>query len=70
MLLVISVFASAQSSDKYIDDDEKIRQVILQQENAWNKGDAKEYVKSFMEEGTFTIITGTVFHKRSELEER
>jgi len=67
LLLLVSVFTFAQSVNN---DDEKIRQIIKQQENAWNKGDAKEYVQSFIEEGFFTIITGTVFNDRSALEER
>ena len=70
LLFLISAFASAQSSNNMINDEEKIRKVIQEQENAWNKGDAKEYVQSFKEEGSFTIITGTVFHNRSDLQER
>jgi uncharacterized protein (TIGR02246 family) len=70
LLFIISVFAFIKSSNNNIKDEEKIHQIIKEQESAWNKGDAKEYVQSFMEEGTFTIITGTVFHKQSDLEKR
>jgi uncharacterized protein (TIGR02246 family) len=70
LLFVISFSTFAQSSDKIITDEDKIRQVMNEQENAWNKGDAKEYVKSFMEEGIFTIISGATYHTQTELEER
>lgn len=66
LLFIISISAFAQSSNK----EDKIRQVLKEQENAWNKGDAKEYVQSFMNEGIFTIITGATFHTHSALEER
>jgi uncharacterized protein (TIGR02246 family) len=69
-LFLISSVVSAQTSDTNNDNDLIIQQIIKDQEEGWNNGDAKQYSRSFGEEGVFTIITGATFHSRGSLEER
>ncbi|MCA1588927.1 MAG: SgcJ/EcaC family oxidoreductase [Acidobacteria bacterium] len=68
--LIAPVYMLAQAPNKKSADEANIRQIILEQESAWNAGNAKEYSSSFQEDGVFTIITGSVFYSRRALEER
>lgn len=70
LLFLISSVVFAQSSTTNENNGKLIQQIIKAQEDGWNKGDAKQYSRSFEEEGIYTIITGATFHSRSSLEER
>src|SRR5207244_10238459 len=48
----------------------RIRQIIAEEESAWNRGDARAYASHFEEEGGFTNVLGTVYYGRHEFEER
>ena len=67
-LLSSIVFAQPSITDE--NSDKIIQQIIKDQEEGWNTGDAKQYSRSFGEDGVFTIITGATFHSRRSLEER
>ena len=47
-----------------------IRKVVDQEEDAWNRGDAKAFAARFEEEGSFTDVFGAVSFTRAELEKR
>ena len=51
-------------------DEQQISEIIRQQEEGWNRGRADEYARSFQAEGVFTIIVGTTYDTRDELQER
>jgi uncharacterized protein (TIGR02246 family) len=51
-------------------DETRIRQLIAEEESAWNRGDAKAYASHFDEEGGFTNVLGTVYYGRRAFEER
>jgi uncharacterized protein (TIGR02246 family) len=70
LLLVFAACISAQAQSKQSSNEALIRRVVLDQENAWNRGDAKAYCAHFQEDSISTIIMGTVFHGRSALQER
>jgi uncharacterized protein (TIGR02246 family) len=66
MVLILVHFVQAQTPE----DEASIRQIIMEQEDAWNKGDATAYSAHFQEDSISTIIVGAVFNGRSALEER
>lgn len=70
LLLIVALPVFAQSSSKPSADEARIRQIIQEQENGWNRGSAKDYAASFQTEGSYTIITGTVYRSRTALEAR
>jgi uncharacterized protein (TIGR02246 family) len=58
-------FAQSPSADEL-----QIREVIREQEEGWNEGRAEVYARSFNAEGAFTIIVGTTYGTKRELQER
>lgn len=70
VLLIVALPAFAQVPSKPNADEMRIRQIIQEQENGWNRGSAKDYAASFQSEGSFTIITGTIYRSRAALEAR
>jgi uncharacterized protein (TIGR02246 family) len=70
LLLVAAFCISTQAQSKKSSNEALIRQIILDQESAWNRGDAKAYCDRFLEDSISTIIMGTVFHGRRAFEER
>ena len=70
LLLLVASAILAQTSDSITANDLIIQQIIQDQKDGWNNGDAKQYARSFQEEGIFTIITGATFYNRSSLEKR
>lgn len=69
-LLILALPAFAQSTKKPNADEVRIRQIIQEQQDGWNRGSAKDYAASFQAEGSFTIITGTIYRSRTALEAR
>ena len=51
-------------------DEGRIRQIIAEEESAWNRGDAKAYAWHFAEEGGFTNVLGNVYYGRRAFEDR
>jgi uncharacterized protein (TIGR02246 family) len=72
LLVVLSLrfLAPMTGADKPRDDDSMIRQIVADQVNAWNVGDAKAFSAHFAEDGSFTNIRGTVFYGHRAFEER
>ena len=70
LLIIVSISAFAQYSYTNENNNELIRQIIKDQEEGWNNGDAEQYSRSFQTEGIYTIITGATYHSRDDLEER
>ena len=62
---IVMAQGSGQKSDEG-----RIRQIIAEEEKAWNQGDAKAYASHFAEEGGFTNVLGTVYYGRRAFEER
>jgi uncharacterized protein (TIGR02246 family) len=48
--------------------EEQIRQLVHDQETAWNRGNAKDYVAHFQEEGAFTNVVGVTREARDPFE--
>jgi uncharacterized protein (TIGR02246 family) len=67
LLLVARELSAAEISN---DDSARIRQIIAEQVEAWNIGDAKAFSVRFAEEGSFTNIRGTVFYGHQAFEDR
>src|SRR5205814_4531821 len=75
MKLTLALLAAAASSAVQVGsgpsaDEVRIRQIIAEEESAWNRRDAQAYASHFEEEGGFTNVLGTVFYGRHALEER
>jgi uncharacterized protein (TIGR02246 family) len=51
-------------------DEARIRQIIAEEESAWNRADAKAYGSRFEEDGGFTNVLGAVYYGRRAFEER
>ena len=51
-------------------DEEQIRQAIHDQETAWNRGNARDYVAHFQKEGAFTNVVGVTYETRDAFEAR
>ena len=64
--LGIAVAAGSSPSE----DETRIRQIVAEEERAWNQGDAKGYASHFEEEGGFTNVLGTVYYGRRAFEDR
>src|SRR5437763_9979564 len=69
-LLAAAASSAVQAGSTPSTDDARIRQIIAEEESAWNRGDAQAYASHFEEEGGFTNVLGTVYHGRHEFEER
>ena len=52
------------------DDESRIREIVAEQVEAWNVGDAKAFSLRFSEDGSFTNIRGTVFYGHRAFEDR
>ncbi|MGH7937117.1 MAG: SgcJ/EcaC family oxidoreductase [Bryobacteraceae bacterium] len=52
------------------DEESRIRQIVAEQVQAWNIGDAKAFALRFAEDGSFTNIRGSVFYGHRAFEER
>jgi len=51
-------------------DEERIHAIIRDQQDAWNRGDAKAFAAHFDESGTFTNILGEVYYGHGPFEDR
>src|SRR5438445_5799526 len=69
-LLVAAASSAVQGGNSPSTDEARIRQIIAEEESAWNRGDARAYASHFEEEGGFTNVLGTVYYGRHEFEER
>ena len=69
-LLAAAASSAVQAGSSQSMDDARIRQIIAEEESAWNRGDAQAYGSHFEEEGGFTNVLGTVFYGRHAFEER
>jgi uncharacterized protein (TIGR02246 family) len=70
LIAVMCVPMLAQEQSSRISDEARIGQIIMEQESAWNEGNAKKYSSRFQEDGSFTIIVGVAYDNRRALEER
>jgi uncharacterized protein (TIGR02246 family) len=72
IVVIVAVCLSATRDGKANErsDEEQIRQLIHDQETAWNRGDAKAYVTHFQNEGAFTNVVGVTYETRDEFETR
>lgn len=68
--LSLGFLAPMNGADRSNDEDSMIRQIVADQVNAWNVGDAKAFSSRFAEDGSFTNIRGTVFYGHRAFEER
>jgi uncharacterized protein (TIGR02246 family) len=48
----------------------RIRKLVDEQEDAWNRGDAKAFAARFQEDGAFTDVFGSAVRGRAEIEKR
>jgi uncharacterized protein (TIGR02246 family) len=66
LLVATGLPVAAQSRD----DESRIREIVAEQVEAWNVGDAKAFSLRFAEDGSFTNIRGTVFYGHRAFEDR
>src|SRR5438552_15224641 len=69
-LLAAAASSAVQGGNSPSTDEARIRQIIAEEESAWNRGDAKGYASHFEEEGGFTNVLGTVYYGRRAFEDR
>src|SRR5437588_12598883 len=69
-LLAAAASSAVQGGNSPSTDEARIRQIIAEEESAWNRGDARAYASHFEEEGGFTDVLGSVYYGRREFEER
>jgi len=69
-LLAAAASSAVQAGRSPSADEARIRQIIAEEESAWNRGDARGYASHFEEEGGFTNVLGTVYYGRHAFEER
>jgi len=69
-LLAAAASSAVQAGSSPSTDEARIRQIIAEEESAWNRGDAQAYASHFEEEGGFTNVLGTVYYGRHAFEER
>ena len=69
-LLAAAASSAVQAGSTPSTDDARIRQIIAEEESAWNRGDAQSYASHFQEEGGFTNVLGAVYYGRHAFEER
>src|SRR5436190_21451443 len=69
-LLAAAASSAVQAGSSQSTDEARIRQIIAEEESAWNRGDAQAYASHFEAEGGFTNSLGTVYHGLHEFEGR
>lgn len=69
LLLMVSSNSEGQVTDSVkTKDEERIKKVLSDFTDAWNKHDAKAFSNVFSEDADFTNVRGTSAHGRSEVE--
>jgi uncharacterized protein (TIGR02246 family) len=74
-IVVLSLFAvgacrAAGAQGIQVGDEARLRQVISEQESAWNRGNAQDYCARFQANGAFTALTGTTYDSRDAFQAR
>lgn len=70
LLLLNALSVVVQGSTTTSPDESRIRQILIEEESAWNRGNAKDYAAHFEENGGFTNVAGTVIFGRQGFEAR
>ncbi len=70
LLLANALSVVAQRPTTTNPDDARIRQIVVEEESAWNRGNARDYAAHFEENGGFTNVVGSVTFGRQGFEER
>ena len=68
--IAVCLSATCDAQAKERSDEEQIRQVVHDQETAWNRGNAKDYAAHFQKEGAFTNVVGVTYETRDVFEAR
>ena len=68
--LIIGLGIARGDGSSQANEEAQIRKIVSEEENAWNRGDAKAYGSRFAEEGGFTNVLGSVYYGRRAFEER
>jgi uncharacterized protein (TIGR02246 family) len=70
LLLANALGMMAQGSTTVSADEARIRQIVVEEQSAWNRGNATDYAAHFEENGGFTNVVGSVSYGRRAFEER
>lgn len=68
--LVVALCCTVRAQGGQSADETRIRQLIADQESAWNRGNASDYCRRFQAEGVYTALAGTTFGTRGAFEDR
>jgi uncharacterized protein (TIGR02246 family) len=68
--LALAACISAAGSHGSEPDEVRIRQLIAEEQTAWNRANAKLYAAHFQDDGGFTNVLGNVYYGRQAFEER
>jgi len=70
LLLVLAAFPQAAFSGDHSQDEADIRNLETQQQEAWNRHDAKAYANLFTEDGDVVNVVGWWWKGRAEIEQK
>jgi uncharacterized protein (TIGR02246 family) len=70
LLLVLAAFAPVASGAEHSQDEADIRKLETQQQEAWNRHDAKAYANLFTEDGDVVNVVGWWWKGRTEIEQK